>query len=297
MQLLTRTVSHPVSFHAVSSHAGSIACLISSVLVLACSDEDEPAVGAAGSSASGAAGAAAAGAGGATGNGGNAGANVSGGSAGVNSSGGTSSGSGGMGGSSVSDAGVGAGGEGADSGSAVAFVVSSPAFDNSPGCGPVVADRAACDLFPDENTGLGAAANVSPAISWTGAPAGTQSFAIALHDLVFLQGGDPFTHWVMWNIPGTATGLPAELPSGVMPGIPAANTQQVSFEQNDGFTGSGQCGNVYEFVLYALDSAAFVPPNANDQNAVQTALDGSDAVLDTATMRARSDPNGPSCNN
>jgi Raf kinase inhibitor-like YbhB/YbcL family protein len=172
--------------------------------------------------------------------------------------------------------------------------VSSPAFDNQPGCG--ADDRDACDLFPDENTGLGTATNVSPAINWTGVPAGTQSFAIALHDLTFIQGNSPFTHWVMWNIPGTATGLPAELPQGVMPGVPAANTQQYSFRDTRGYTGSGACGNVYEFVLYALDTATFTPPNPNDQNAVQDALDASDDVLATATMHARSDPNGPSCN-
>lgn len=116
---------------------------------------------------------------------------------------------------------------------------------------------------------------------------------MALHDLVFIQNGGPFTHWVMWNIPGTATGLPANLPRGVMPGAPAANTRQVSFLGDDGFAGSGACGNVYEFVLYALDTATFTPANAGDQNAVQNELDASDAVLGTTTMRARSNPDGP----
>jgi hypothetical protein len=46
----------------------------------------------------------------------------------------------------------------------------------------------------------------------------------------------------------------------------------------------------------ALDTATFTPPNAGDQNAVQSALDESTAVLGTATMRGRSDPNGPTCN-
>ena len=48
--------------------------------------------------------------------------------------------------------------------------------------------------------------DVSPALSWTGAPAGTQSFAVVMHDpdapLV-----DGFTHWVLYGIPGDATGL------------------------------------------------------------------------------------------
>ncbi|HTV22980.1 MAG TPA: hypothetical protein VMG12_30025, partial [Polyangiaceae bacterium] len=115
--------------------------------------------------------------------------------------------------------------------------------------------------FPDDNVVLGDAENVSPAINWTGAPAGTQSFAIALHDLTFIQGNSPFTHWVMWNIPGNnLTGLPAELPQGVMPGVPAANTQQYSFPDTRGYTGSGACGNVDEFVPYALSTPTFTRP-------------------------------------
>ena len=84
------------------------------------------------------------------------------------------------------------------------------------------------------------------------------------------------------------------LPSGAMPGVPAANTQQVSIGMNDsGYVGSGARGNVYEFVLYALDTATFVPANMGSPNAVQNALDASDAVLDTARMRARSAPTAP----
>jgi hypothetical protein len=101
----------------------------------------------------------------------------------------------------------------------------------------------------------------------------------------------------MWNIPGSAMGLPANLPQGVMPGVPAINTQQYSFRDTRGYTGSGACGNVYEFVLYALSTATFTPPDAEDQNSVRDALDASDDVLATATIRARSDPAGPTCNN
>jgi Raf kinase inhibitor-like YbhB/YbcL family protein len=272
----------------------SYVLLGSGLMAAACSDDDDPSTGLGGSGGS-----STAGSGGSSGSAGSAGtAGAAGSSAG---SGGSSAGSGGTAGSSGAAGAAGAGGSadetpdaGGDDGGALAFTVSSPAFDDQPGCG--AADRDACDLFPDENTGLTGAEDVSPAINWTGAPAGTQSFAIALHDLTFIQGNSPFTHWVMWNIPGTATGLPAELPQGVMPGVPAANTQQFSFRDTRGYTGSGACGNVYEFVLYALSTATFTPPDPNNQNGVQDALDASDDVLGTATMHARSDPAGPSCN-
>jgi len=68
-----------------------------------------------------------------------------------------------------------------------------------------------------QNTG------VSPAISWTGAPAGTMAFAIIFHDTdVALPNGDDVLHWAIFDIPATATGLPedvaktASLPDGSM---------------------------------------------------------------------------------
>jgi Raf kinase inhibitor-like YbhB/YbcL family protein len=259
----------------------SCALLGSGLVASACSDDDDPSTGLGGSGGSSTAG-----------SGGSAGAAGSGAGSGGSSAGSAgaagASGAAGAAGSSAGDGG--SAGATPDAGP-LAFEVSSPAFDDEPGCGPD--DREACDLFANENTGLGDSEDVSPEIDWTGAPAGTQSFAIALHDLTFIQGNGPFTHWVMWNIPGTETGLPAELPQGVMPGVPAANTQQYSFRDTRGYTGSGACGNVYEFVLYALSTPTFTPPNPNDQNAVQDALDASDDVLATATMRARSNPDGP----
>src|SRR3982751_98171 len=47
-------------------------------------------------------------------------------------------------------------------------------------------------------------ANVSPEIQFSGAPAGTQSFALILHDPDVAIGGDDVLHWAIFNIPGTA---------------------------------------------------------------------------------------------
>jgi len=264
-------------------------------LLAACSDDDAVGDGLGGSA--GTAGASAAGNAGSS-NAGSAGS-ANAGSGGSANAGSANAGSGGAAGGGGAAGTAGAGGsDGAgdpDAGGPVGFTLSSPAFEDNPDCGAEEPD--ACDLFPDENTGLGAAANVSPELDWSGAPAGTQTFAIALHDLAFLQNGDPFTHWVMWNIPGTATGLPAELPTGAEPGVPSAATRQVSFRADNGYAGSGACGNVYEFVLYALDSDDFIPDDPDDPDAVQLALQQTEAQLGTATLRARSDPNGPSCGN
>ncbi len=53
-------------------------------------------------------------------------------------------------------------------------------------------------------------ADVSPALQWNQAPAGTKSFAVTCRDSDAPAG--TFIHWVIYNIPGTASGLPEGLP-------------------------------------------------------------------------------------
>jgi Raf kinase inhibitor-like YbhB/YbcL family protein len=60
--------------------------------------------------------------------------------------------------------------------------------------------------------------NVSPALSWSGAPAGTRSFVVVAED-PDAPGPKPFEHWVVYNIPGEARGVPAGgLPAGAVAG-------------------------------------------------------------------------------
>jgi Raf kinase inhibitor-like YbhB/YbcL family protein len=66
------------------------------------------------------------------------------------------------------------------------------------------------ETIPVDHTADGK--NLSPALSWTGAPANTRQFALVLDDPDVVFGGQTFVHWVVYKIPGTATGLPADLP-------------------------------------------------------------------------------------
>lgn len=50
-------------------------------------------------------------------------------------------------------------------------------------------------------------ANESPALVWTGAPAGTKTYALICDDYE-ARGGDGFIHWVAYNIPAATTSLP-----------------------------------------------------------------------------------------
>lgn len=64
--------------------------------------------------------------------------------------------------------------------------------------------------IPARHTGEGE--DVSPALSWSGAPEGTKSFALICHDpdapLITGRGTYGFVHWTLYNIPGSVTALP-----------------------------------------------------------------------------------------
>jgi Raf kinase inhibitor-like YbhB/YbcL family protein len=53
--------------------------------------------------------------------------------------------------------------------------------------------------------------DLSPAVRWTGAPAGTQSFVVVLEDPD--APGGVFTHWIVYGIPPDQQELPEGLPA------------------------------------------------------------------------------------
>src|ERR1700740_2108508 len=84
---------------------------------------------------------------------------------------------------------------------APAMTLTIPGFPDG-GQIPVKFSQAAPGVAPGEGT--------SPAIQWANAPAGTQSFVLHMHDMDLARNKttDDQVHWVVWNIPASATGLP-----------------------------------------------------------------------------------------
>jgi len=63
--------------------------------------------------------------------------------------------------------------------------------------------------IPGRHTGEGE--DVSPALSWSDPPDGTQAFALICHDPdapLIKPGTYGFVHWVLYGIPGSANALP-----------------------------------------------------------------------------------------
>src|SRR5215813_15534261 len=63
--------------------------------------------------------------------------------------------------------------------------------------------------------------NVSPALRWSGAPAGTKSFALLVHDPDAPTGGAGWWHWLVLNIPPSATGLAKDAGRADGSGLPS----------------------------------------------------------------------------
>jgi Raf kinase inhibitor-like YbhB/YbcL family protein len=66
--------------------------------------------------------------------------------------------------------------------------------------------------------------NVSPSLAWKGAPAGTRSFAVTMYD-PDAPTGSGWWHWVVYNLPASATSLPAGAGDPAKKLMPAGATQ------------------------------------------------------------------------
>jgi Raf kinase inhibitor-like YbhB/YbcL family protein len=118
---------------------------------------------------------------------------------------------------------------------------------------------------------------VSPKLDWTNVPMGTVSFVLLLHDpdVAIAKKLEDVTHWMAFNIPGTATGLPEGVPATATMGD---GTVQIKNRGNRiGYMGpgAGAAGpyHHYTFELYALDTKLDLKEDATRDD-VTKAMDG-----------------------
>lgn len=143
--------------------------------------------------------------------------------------------------------------------------------------------------------------DVSPQLSWSGAPDSVMSYVLIVHDADAASGNglDDALHWMVWNIPGSAAGLPEGIKQG--PQVAAVVTAPVPGPG----TGSGGFGagirqisvsgpyyrgpaapstgpaHHYVFELYALDA------NVNVQPVGMSAAETREAVLEAMQGHVR----------
>ncbi len=107
--------------------------------------------------------------------------------------------------------------------------------------------------------------NVSPALSWSNAPKDTQSFALLVHD-PDAPTGSGWWHWIVYNIPATASSLAADAGNTKNMLLPGGAVQGRTDFGTTGY--GGPCPppgkpHRYYFRLYALKVAKLdVPKDA-----------------------------------
>lgn len=100
--------------------------------------------------------------------------------------------------------------------------------------------------------------NRSPALAWSGAPASTRSFALVCDDPDVAMP-QPFVHWVVYNVPASARGVPAALP--IEPDVPMPPSITGAVQGLSGFRRPIYRGPApppgkvhhYHFAVFALD--------------------------------------------
>ena len=130
----------------------------------------------------------------------------------------------------------------------------------------------------------------SPALNWTGTPAGTQSFVLIVHDLDVQLGkglGDNL-HWFAWNIPATATSLPQSVPTlAKLPDGTQQNRWGSAANPYYGWGGPGAPAPIYHhyvFEIWALDTKLDLSESASRADVLKS-MDGH--VLDKGMLVGR----------
>jgi Raf kinase inhibitor-like YbhB/YbcL family protein len=119
------------------------------------------------------------------------------------------------------------------------------------------------DPIPAKYTQAGE--QTSPPLTWTNAPANTASFVLHFHDpdVARNRTTDDQVHWLVWNIPPTATSLPEGVPQGAdRPDGSRQTSASGPVYRGPGAPATGPVHH-YTFEIYALDTKLDVAAGAD----------------------------------
>ncbi|MCH7672807.1 MAG: YbhB/YbcL family Raf kinase inhibitor-like protein [Proteobacteria bacterium] len=134
---------------------------------------------------------------------------------------------------------------------------------------------------PDEFSAYGD--NKSIDLNWTNLPAGTVQLALICDDPIVVEIGmmpTPFVHWVAYNIPASASGLPAGMPTDAeVMGLDGLDgmINGLNGTRRSGYFGPRPPANgtlhAYHFRVYALDADLGLEAGLN-KDELLAAVDG-----------------------
>jgi hypothetical protein len=126
--------------------------------------------------------------------------------------------------------------------------------------------------------------NKSPAIAWSPGPAGTQSYVLIAEGEGETRA-DPTVHWIVYDIPPTAMGLPQGVPTdvdianpaGAKNGLEDSVTGREDLSASPGYRGPNPppgANHPYYFQVFALDRKLGLDPSKARRTPVIDAMKG-----------------------
>ena len=113
-------------------------------------------------------------------------------------------------------------------------------------------------IIPNKYTANADLSPVSPVLEWSHVPPGTVSFALLMHDpdTTLRKTSEEVLHWMIFNIPGSATQLPENVPTTAQ--LPDGSVQAQNTGHKFGYMGPAAAStgpyHHYTFELFALDT-------------------------------------------
>lgn len=119
--------------------------------------------------------------------------------------------------------------------------------------------------------------NISPAMTWAGAPDETQSFVVFMEKRQ--PGAKPFVNWILFDIPGSATGL--EGARAKVPALAGGIKHASSDHDNVGYNGPCESRGPFNYAIrvFALDTVLEREPGIHKHDLIR-AMNGH--IIDAA---------------